>query len=195
MGGAFEAVECLFVAAFVADFVTPLIAAVGGQPDFAGLKFKINGSEFKYGHFFNAVISFLIIAAVIFFFVVRPLNALAARRKKDVEPEPDAPAEDIRLLGEWRRPEHASIHNFVLRGELLYVAHYQQGVRVLDVSVPWIPMEIASFRTWREADRNRGHGVFDGAIGMRVPGDGYVYTVDTGRGLLILKHASEPAAP
>jgi large conductance mechanosensitive channel len=98
IGAAFGAV----VAAFVADFVTPLIAAVGGQPDFAGLKFKINGSEFKYGHFFNAVISFLIIAAVIFFFVVRPLNALAARRKKDVEPEPDAPAEDIRLLGEIR---------------------------------------------------------------------------------------------
>jgi large conductance mechanosensitive channel len=97
IGAAFGAV----VAAFVADFVTPLIAAVGGQPDFAGLEFTINDSVFRYGHFFNAVVSFLIIGAVIFFFVVKPLNALAARRKKE-EPEPEAPAEDVRLLTEIR---------------------------------------------------------------------------------------------
>jgi large conductance mechanosensitive channel len=98
IGAAFGAV----VAAFVADFVTPLIAAVGGQPDFAGLTFTINDSVFRYGHFFNAVVSFLIIAAVIFFFVVKPLNALAARRKKDEAAEPEAPAEDVRLLTEIR---------------------------------------------------------------------------------------------
>ena len=92
----------LVVSAFVADFVTPLIAAIGGKPDFAGLQFTINGSVFKYGHFFNAVVSFLIIGLVIFFFVVRPLNALAARRKKDEEPEPEAPAEDILLLTQIR---------------------------------------------------------------------------------------------
>jgi large conductance mechanosensitive channel len=92
----------LVVAAFVADFVTPLIAAVGGKPDFGALDFRINGSTFKYGHFINAVISFLIIAAVIFFVVVRPLNALAARRKADEEPEPEAPAEDILLLTQIR---------------------------------------------------------------------------------------------
>jgi large conductance mechanosensitive channel len=69
---------------FVADFVTPLIAAVGGKPDFADLTFTINDSVFRYGHFFNAILAFLIIAAVIFFFVVRPLNALMARMK----PEP-----------------------------------------------------------------------------------------------------------
>ena len=79
IGAAFGAV----VAAFVADIVTPLIAAIGGQPDFAGLKFTINESTFLYGHFINAVISFLIIAAVIFFLVVKPLNALAARRKAE----------------------------------------------------------------------------------------------------------------
>ena len=98
IGAAFGAV----VTAFVADFITPLIAAIGGQPDFSGLKFTINGSVFRYGHFFNAVVSFLIIAAVIFFLVVKPLNALAARRKQDQAPEPEAPAEDVRLLTEIR---------------------------------------------------------------------------------------------
>ena len=80
IGAAFGAL----VAAFVASFITPLIAAIGGKPDFASLAFTINGSRFTYGSFFNALLSFLIIAAVIFFFVVRPLNALMARRK----PEP-----------------------------------------------------------------------------------------------------------
>jgi len=97
IGAAFGAV----VAAFVADFVTPLIAAIGGKPDFAGLQFTINDSVFRYGHFFNAVVSFLIIGAVIFFFVVKPLNVLAARRKQEAT-EPDAPAEDVKLLTEIR---------------------------------------------------------------------------------------------
>ena len=80
IGAAFGAV----VAAFVADIVTPLIAAIGGKPDFSALSFTINGSKFTYGAFLNVLISFLSIAAVIFFFVVRPLNALMARMK----PEP-----------------------------------------------------------------------------------------------------------
>jgi large conductance mechanosensitive channel len=80
IGAAFGAV----VTAFVASFITPLIAAIGGKPDFASLAFTINGSRFTYGAFFNALLSFLIIAAVVFFFVVRPLNALMARRR----PEP-----------------------------------------------------------------------------------------------------------
>jgi large conductance mechanosensitive channel len=72
------------VTAFVADFITPLIAAIGGQPDFSRLTFTINGSVFRYGDFLNRLISFLIIAAVVFFFVVRPLNQLMSRLK----PEP-----------------------------------------------------------------------------------------------------------
>ena len=80
IGAAFGAV----VTAFVASFGTPLIAALGGKPDFSTLAFTINGSRFTYGAFFNALLSFLIIAAVVFFFVVRPLNALMARRR----PEP-----------------------------------------------------------------------------------------------------------
>jgi large conductance mechanosensitive channel len=71
------------VTAFVADLITPLIAAIGGQPNFDSLSFTINGSHFLYGSFINALISFLIIAAVIFFFVVKPVNALMARRRTE----------------------------------------------------------------------------------------------------------------
>ena len=60
------------IAAFVANIVTPLIAAIGGQPDFDELDFTISGSRFQYGLFINAMITFLIIAAVVFFLVVRP---------------------------------------------------------------------------------------------------------------------------
>ncbi|WCB94253.1 hypothetical protein DSM104299_02983 [Baekduia alba] len=75
IGAAFGAV----VAALVKDIITPLIAAIGGQPDFSTLHFTINGSRFEYGDFINAVISFVIIAAVVFFFVVKPINALLDR--------------------------------------------------------------------------------------------------------------------
>ena len=77
IGTAFAAV----VAALVADLVTPLIAAVGGQQDFSDPTFTINGSEFRYGHFINALIAFLIIAAVVFFLVIKPINALMERRQ------------------------------------------------------------------------------------------------------------------
>jgi large conductance mechanosensitive channel len=77
IGVAFVAV----VTAFVEDFVTPLIAAFGGQPDFSALTFEINGSVFRYGHFINSVLSFLIVTAVIFFVVVRPMNAWMARSR------------------------------------------------------------------------------------------------------------------
>jgi large conductance mechanosensitive channel len=85
IGAAFGAV----VAAFVADIVTPVIGAIGGKPDFSALTFTINGSRFRYGDFLNALLTFLIIAAVVFFFVVRPVNALLARfsTERDVEVE------------------------------------------------------------------------------------------------------------
>jgi large conductance mechanosensitive channel len=79
IGTAFGAV----VTALVADLVTPLISAIGGKPDFSGLKFTINGSNFFYGAFLNALFAFLVIAAVIFFLVIKPLNALMDRRKVD----------------------------------------------------------------------------------------------------------------
>lgn len=85
IGAAFGAV----VTALVEDLITPLIAAVGGQPDFSALVFSLNGSEFKYGHFLNAVISFVTIAAVIFVFVVKPMNTLQARaRRGQTSPDP-----------------------------------------------------------------------------------------------------------
>ena len=67
------------VNALVKDLITPVIAAIGGEPDFSDLKFEINGSVFLYGDFINALITFLIIAAAVFFFVVKPVNALMAR--------------------------------------------------------------------------------------------------------------------
>lgn len=82
VGAAFGAL----VNSLVADMITPLIAAFGGQPDFSELSFTINGSKFTYGNFINAVISFLIISAVIFFFVVKPMNALI-EKMKTAEPE------------------------------------------------------------------------------------------------------------
>jgi large conductance mechanosensitive channel len=98
IGAAFGAL----VTAFVASFITPLIAAIGGKPDFSDLAFTINGSRFTSGAFFNALLSFLIIAAVIFFLVVKPVNALLARNKTDDEPAPESPAPDVMLLTEIR---------------------------------------------------------------------------------------------
>jgi large conductance mechanosensitive channel len=85
IGAAFTAL----VNSMVADIITPIIGALGGQPDFSGLTFTINNSEFRYGLFINAVISFLIIAAVLYFMIIRPMNALMARATPKVdEPEP-----------------------------------------------------------------------------------------------------------
>lgn len=83
IGLAFGAV----VTALVEDLLTPLIAAIVGEPDFSGLTFTVNGSTFLYGDFINKLISFLSIAAVVFFFVVKPMNMLMDRLKK--QPPPD----------------------------------------------------------------------------------------------------------
>jgi large conductance mechanosensitive channel len=98
VGAAFGAV----VASFVADLLTPLIAAIGGKPDFGALSFRINGSEFRYGRFINSVLSFVIVAAAVFFLVVRPVSLLMERRKAGLEPEPESVPEDVVLLGEIR---------------------------------------------------------------------------------------------
>ncbi len=81
VGAAFTAV----VNSFVKDLITPLVAAVFGKNDFSTLNFKINDSQFNYGNFINAVIAFLSIAFVIFFFVVKPLNHLSERRRKGLD--------------------------------------------------------------------------------------------------------------
>ena len=84
IGIAFAAV----VTAFVKDLVTPLIAALGGKPDFSTLYFTVNNSKFLYGDFINAIIAFIIIAAVIYFFVVLPINGLVARSRKEPPADP-----------------------------------------------------------------------------------------------------------
>jgi large conductance mechanosensitive channel len=97
IGAAFGAV----ITAFTSAFITPLIALIGGKPDFGGLAFAISGTEFRYGLFLNALIAFLIIAAVVFFFVVRPMNAVMARLKRGDE-EPEAPTAEVTVLTEIR---------------------------------------------------------------------------------------------
>ncbi len=76
------------ITAFVKDLVTPLIAAIGGKPDFASLSFTINNSKFLYGDFINALLGFALIAAVIYYFVVLPINALVARSRKEPPADP-----------------------------------------------------------------------------------------------------------
>jgi large conductance mechanosensitive channel len=84
IGAAFGTV----VTALVKDLITPFISAIAKRPDFAGLAFTINGSKFMYGDFFNAVISFLLVAAAVYFFVVTPMNMLVSRMHKEPPPDP-----------------------------------------------------------------------------------------------------------
>jgi large conductance mechanosensitive channel len=81
IGAAFGAL----ITALVDNLLTPLIAAIFGEPDFSELSFTINGSVFTYGLFINALISFLLIAAAVFFVIVKPYNAYRARQERDAE--------------------------------------------------------------------------------------------------------------
>ena len=89
IGAAFGAV----VTALVKDLVTPVIAAVGGKPDFASLTFTINDSVFRYGHFINTIISFVLISTAVFFVVVVPVNKLMEQFGLGVTEE-DEPTRD-----------------------------------------------------------------------------------------------------
>lgn len=77
------------VTALVKDLITPLIAAVGGQPDFSSITFTINNSKFMIGDFLNQLLSFVIMAAVVYFFVVLPVDKLMKRFKPQVVPAPE----------------------------------------------------------------------------------------------------------
>jgi large conductance mechanosensitive channel len=85
IGVAFAAV----ITALVKDLITPLIAAIGGQPDFSALTFTIHHSTFRYGDFIDALISFLVIAAVIYYFVVLPYTTLMERFRPSPKPAPE----------------------------------------------------------------------------------------------------------
>ncbi|MEY2447893.1 MAG: large conductance mechanosensitive channel [Acidimicrobiaceae bacterium] len=99
IGAAFAAV----VKSFTENLLTPIIG-IFGSTDFSGLHFTVNDSTFGYGLFLNALITFLATAAAIFFFVVKPLNMLAERRKRGETPEEDtpAPSDEALLLAEIR---------------------------------------------------------------------------------------------
>jgi len=90
------------VKAAAADILTPLIAAIFGQPNFEALSFTIHHSVFLYGDLINSFITFAAIAAAVYFFLVAPLNALAARRARGQAPAPDEVAPDVALLTEIR---------------------------------------------------------------------------------------------
>lgn len=84
VGAAFGSI----VTALVTDFLTPFIAVIAKVPDFSGLSFTLNGSQFKYGHFINALISFVLIAGAVFFFVVKPMNMLISKSRKGPPADP-----------------------------------------------------------------------------------------------------------
>ena len=94
IGAAFAAL----VNSLVADVLTPIIGAIVGKPDFSNLSFTINGSEFNYGNFLNALIAFLSVAGAVFFFVIKPMNTLNRLRGASSEEE----ASELELLAEIR---------------------------------------------------------------------------------------------
>jgi large conductance mechanosensitive channel len=98
IGAAFTGV----VNGFTTGFIYPLIQLVGGDPQTRQGTFSVNGATFDYASFFNAIITFLITAAVLYFLVVFPLNALAERRRRGEEPPPKTPSEEVALLTEIR---------------------------------------------------------------------------------------------
>ncbi len=84
IGAAFGAV----VTSLVADVIMPLIGAFGGKPSFDQYYWVINGSQIKIGTFITALVAFVILAAVVFFFVVKPVNWLMSRRKTELPADP-----------------------------------------------------------------------------------------------------------
>jgi large conductance mechanosensitive channel len=84
VGAAFGTV----VTSFVKDLLTPLIASAGHAPDFSRIFFQFRGSRFLIGDFVNAVVSFIIIAAAVYFAVVLPINTLVARMRREPPPDP-----------------------------------------------------------------------------------------------------------
>jgi hypothetical protein len=97
-----------------------------------------------------------------------------------------APANITQVAEVSARPE-VSIRSAKLSGTRLYLAHYQDGLRVLDMSNPNEPRQVGYFNTWRETDSSRGNSFFEGISDVTVPGDGYIYATETSRGLVIFR--------
>jgi large conductance mechanosensitive channel len=98
MGAAFA----LVVKSLNDNLLTPIIAMIGGKPDFSGLYFTLNGAQFRYGAFLTDLISFVLTAAAVFFFVVKPINTLVSMRRRDEVVAPPETPEEIELLREIR---------------------------------------------------------------------------------------------
>ncbi|MFY1832174.1 LVIVD repeat-containing protein [Myxococcus fulvus] len=92
---------------------------------------------------------------------------------------------NIVKIGTYKLRRVTSMHNLILRGNLLYIAWYHEGLRVVDVSNPTQLREVAHHHVFRETDPLRGDSVFEGLFGLRLPGDGHVYTAESSRGLMI----------
>ncbi|WP_224369901.1 LVIVD repeat-containing protein [Hyalangium versicolor] len=103
-----------------------------------------------------------------------------------------SPANITQVAEVASRPE-VSIRSAKVSGTKVYVAHYQDGLRVLDVSNANEPRQVSYFNTWRETDAGRGTVFFEGVTDVAVPGDGYVYATDTSRGLMIFRE--KPTIP
>jgi len=84
IGAAFGAV----VTSLVSDILTPLISAIARVPDFSSLAFTVNGSKFMLGHFLNTLISFILVAGAVFFFVIKPINIMISRSHKEPPADP-----------------------------------------------------------------------------------------------------------
>ena len=98
IGAAFGAV----VSAFATDFVGGIIGALGGSPDFKNAGVTVNGSKIVYGSTITALVNFFIVAAVIYFVVVIPMNTIMARVRRDADAATPAPSDEARLLTEIR---------------------------------------------------------------------------------------------
>lgn len=94
---------------------------------------------------------------------------------------------NIAEVGRFEMRPESTVGGLTLVGSKLYVAHTQDGLRILDMSNPSTPRQVAYYNTWRESDAGRGRTFTDGLSGVRVPGDGFIYATETSRGLLVFR--------
>lgn len=128
IGAAFGAV----VTALVKDLITPLIAAIVGKPDFSAIQFEVNASKFLLGDFINALVSFLLIAAAVYFFVILPMNALMARMRRaeaPLDPTTKECPECLSLVRSQSRQEGA--RSALLPWEVRQLADKRSGINLI----------------------------------------------------------------
>ncbi|WP_426750626.1 LVIVD repeat-containing protein [Myxococcus sp. Y35] len=97
----------------------------------------------------------------------------------------------VSRIGEYRTRPEVSIRSVALSGTRAYIAYGQDGLRVVDVSVPGEPRQVGYYNTWRESDPGHGVAFLEGLSKVRAPGDGFVYATDSARGLLIFRDVVE----